>query len=398
MSTRAPLLATVAVLALFAGVTGIQLAYTLAYTLGLLLLVAWLWARLVSRRLRVERESPEGSFSVGEPFAERFTVRNGSALPIAYCEVRDGSRLPGYAPGRACALKPGEAVSWSARGAFAERGRHHFGPLEAQVGDPFGLFPRTVRAGAQRSVLVHPALHPVEEIAPVWGGSSGGDSRHGRVHDVPPDVATVREYQPSDGQSRIHWASTARTGRLMSRSYDTHNRADLLVVLDLHSGIHAGRGADSSLEYAVSVAASICSASLRRGQAVGLVTNDLNCTAFGAGRGEAQRLRLLDYLAEARDNGDVSLAETIVRHSRGWRGRGGLVVVTGSHDPSWVDNLLDAGVRGQRHLAVLVDPVSFGAPGTLMKVNAAWRVALDWWLIHRGDQLGAPHATLTAAR
>ncbi|MDQ6748332.1 MAG: hypothetical protein M3010_09555, partial [Candidatus Dormibacteraeota bacterium] len=148
MSTRAPLLATVAVLALFAGVTGIKLAYTLAYTLGLLLLVAWFWARLVSRRLRVVRESPEGSFSVGEPFSERFTVRNGSALPIAYCEVRDGGRLPGYAPGRACALRPGGEVSWTARGAFAERGRHRFGPLEAQVGDPFGLFPRTVSVGA----------------------------------------------------------------------------------------------------------------------------------------------------------------------------------------------------------------------------------------------------------
>jgi hypothetical protein len=53
-----------------------------------------------------------------------------------------------------------------------------------------------------------------------------------------------------------------------------------------------------------------------------------------------------------------------------------------------VEALLDLGVRGQRHLAVFVEPTSFGAPGAPLRIPAAWRLALDWWQVRRGDELG----------
>lgn len=388
MSARAPLVTCIAVLAFFAGITGVRLAYTLAYVLFFLLVVAWVWSRLCARRLRVERASPQGSFMVGEPFTERFVVTNRSSLPVPYCEIHDGTRLPGYAPGRAFALPGGGSVTWTTRGVFARRGEYAFGPLEARVGDPFGLFPRTVQVAPVTSVLVFPQLHAIGELGQLITGHSGvGDGRRGRPVDVPPDVATVREYDPGDGMSRIHWLSTARSGRLMSRIYDTRQSSDLLVLLDLERGHSAGEDPESTVEYGVSIAASICHAALRRGQAVGLVTNDATQAAFGAGRGEAQRLRILNYLARARDDGTTPLAEAIRRHGSAWRGRGGLVVVTSNRGSGWVEALLEVGVRGQRHLAVAVDPSSFGAPGSAMRILPAWRLALDWWLIRRGDDL-----------
>jgi len=48
VTARVPLLACVAVLAFFAGITGIHLAYTLAYVLVLLLAVAYIWSRLLA--------------------------------------------------------------------------------------------------------------------------------------------------------------------------------------------------------------------------------------------------------------------------------------------------------------------------------------------------------------
>jgi uncharacterized protein (DUF58 family) len=174
----------------------------------------------------------------------------------------------------------------------------------------------------------------------------------------------------------------------MSRVFDTGQNADLLVMLDLQRGIHAGSGAESSLEYAVSIAASICHAGLRRAQAVGLVTNDRLGTAIGAGRGETQRLRILEYLAVAADNGFTALADTVRRHGEGWRGRGALIVITSNRNPSWVESLVDVSTPGQRHLCVFVEPTSFGAHGQALRVPAAWRLALDWWLVRRGDVLG----------
>ena len=241
MSSRAPLLAVLIVLSFFAGITGVQLAYTLAYVLLLLLVVAWVWSRILARRLEVHRESPEGAHMVGEAFTERFTLRNRSFLTLPYCEVHDRTRIPGYAPGRACALNPGGAVAWTARGVFTQRGKLAFGPLEIRLGDPFGLFPKRVRVAERGTVTVYPAIHQVDAVLrPVWTGGSFGDVAHGRGLDVPPDISSVRDHSPDDGLSRIHWPSTARAGRLISRLYESQQSSDVMVILDLGRGIHFG--------------------------------------------------------------------------------------------------------------------------------------------------------------
>ena len=226
MTARVPLIACVAVLAFFAGITGVRLAYTLAYVLVLLLAVAYVWSRLLARKLRVTRESPQGSFMMGEPFQETFTVKNESGLRLPYCEVRDGTKLPGYAPGRAFALAAGGTVTWTARGMFNLRGVHHFGPLEARLGDPFGLFPRRIRVAPENEVVVYPAIHALLHSVPQWSGNGVAEAHRGQPVDVPPDVSTIRDYAPTDGLSRIHWASTARTGRLISRTFDTRLQYD----------------------------------------------------------------------------------------------------------------------------------------------------------------------------
>lgn len=398
MSGKAPLVACIAVLAFFAGITGVRLAYTLAYVLAFMLLVAYLWSRMVTRRVSVTRESPSGVFMVGEPFSERFTVTNRGLLPIAYCEVRDATSLPGYLSSRALSLGGGATATWTTRGIFARRGVYAFGPVQVRLGDPFGLFPRTVRVAPGSSVTVYPAIHAVGEVGPLSAGGSGGDVRRGRPVDMAPEVAAVREYDAADGMGRIHWPSTARAGRLMSRVYDTRQSSDLLVVLDLERGHSAGVAPESSLEYAISLAASICHAGLRRGQAVGLVTNDARHTAIGAGRGEAQRLRLLDYLATADDDGATGLAETVRRHGAAWRGRGGIVAITSRRDQGWIEALIEEGARGVRHLAIVVEPTSFGAAGPPLRVLAAWRLAVDWWLVRRGDDLGVGRRHRAAAQ
>ena len=172
---------------------------------------------------------------------------------------------------------------------------------------------------------------------------------------MPPDISSVRDHAPEDGLSRIHWPSTARAGRLISRLYESRQSSDVMVLLDLARDTHFGEAPESTLEYAVSLAASICHAALARGQAVGLVTNDRLGTAIGPGRGEAQRLRILEFLAVAQNTGRRPIAAAITQHGRGWQGRGGLIVVTSDRDPEWVEALVEVGVRGQRHLAVLVE-------------------------------------------
>ena len=64
------------------------------------------------------------------------------------------------------------------------------------------------------------------------------------------------------------------------------------------------------------------------------------------------------------------------------------MVITANRDPGWVEALVDVATRGQRHLCIFVEPTSFGAPGPALRIPAAWRLALDWWVVRRGDVLG----------
>jgi len=390
MTSRAPVSAVLIVLAVFAGLTGVRLAYTLAYLMLLLMVASFYWSRSLAKRLRVERQSPSGTFSVGDQFEEQFVVRNKSHLPMPYCEVLDRSELRSYHPDRVCGLGAGQAVGWRARGEFERRGRHRFGPLIARVGDPFGLFPRNVRVAAASDVVVFPTIHHLDDSVASWAGGSFDATTGGQPHDRPPDASGVRLYQSGDPLNRVHWLSSARTGNLMSRTFDTRQSSDQLIVLDLEYGIHAGVAPESSLEYAISICASLVHSAVRAGKAVGLVTNDRAGTVIGAGRGEAQRLRILEFLALAQADGYMPISHLVEQHGRMWKGRGGITVITASQKTDWVESLVDVGSRGQRHLAVVVDPTSFGAPGAPVRVPTAWRLAANWWVVRSGDALSTP--------
>ena len=383
---RLPLITALSLLLLFAYITGIRLAYSLFYALALLFVVSYIWSRLATDSLRIERISPEGQFQVGDEFEERFLVENRSWLPVAFVELTDFSNLPGYDPGRVFSLKGRKVRRWTSRGRFKQRGLFTFGPVELRYGDPFGLFPRTMRIKGTRSVVVYPVIRPVGYLEALAPSVAGEEHIRGRVLDLPPNVTTIREHIPTDSVKRIHWPSSARLGRLMSRSFETREGGDAWLVLDLQKGVHVGSGPESTLEYAISLAASLADAGLRRGGAVGLVSNDAMSTVIESGRGEHQRNRLLEHLTLAQADGTISLASLLDSQRSQLRARGGLVIVTASTDQAWVEALLDLGGLAGRSLVVYLDPRGFGGRESLT-IAPRWRQALNWWVVQGPDDL-----------
>ena len=281
---RLPLVTALTLLFFFAYVTGVRLAYSLLYALILLFVVSYLWSRLAADNLVVERASPEGQFQVGDAFEESFVIQNRSWIPVPLIEMTDFSNLPGYNPGRVFSLKGRRARRWTSRGRFKQRGLFTFGPVELRYGDPFGLFTRTLRIAGSQSVVVYPVVRPVGGLDALAPSTAGDEQLRGRVLDIPPNATTIREYVPTDSVKRIHWASSARLGRLMSRSFETREGGDAWIVLDLQASVHAGEAPESTLEYAMSLAASITDAALRRGSAIGLVGNDSHLSVIEAAR------------------------------------------------------------------------------------------------------------------
>jgi len=384
---RLPLVTALALLFFFAYVTGVRLAYSLLYALVLLFVVSYLWSRLAADNLIVERTSPEGQYQVGDPFEESFVIQNRSWIPVPLIELTDFSNLPGYNPGRVFSLKGRRARRWTSRGRFKQRGLFTFGPVELRYGDPFGLFTRTLRITGSRSVVVYPVVRPVGGLDALAPSTAGDEQLRGRVLDIPPNATTIREYVPTDSVKQIHWASSARLGRLMSRSFETREGGDAWIVLDLQASVHAGEAPESTLEYAMSLAASITDASLRRGSAIGLVSNDSRLSVIEAARGDQQRKKLFEHFTLAQADGTVSLATLLTSQRQQWRHRGGLVVITPSADAHWVEALLDLGVRGHRSLVVYLDPRGFGGSQPTLASAGRWRQALNWWMVGGPEDL-----------
>ena len=111
---------------------------------------------------------------------------------------------------------------------------------------------------------------PPIPLGGAWTGS--GDNRPRAFAIGSAEDVTVREYRRGDDLRRVHWRSSARIGELMVRREEQPWQSRATLFLDNRLRAHRGQGIASSLEAAVSAAASIAVHLGQRGFTVRLVT------------------------------------------------------------------------------------------------------------------------------
>ncbi len=145
------------------------------------------------------------------------------------------------------------------------RGKFTIGPMKVRLSDPFGMVELDRNFQTTSSLVVTPRVHelPVVPLSGAWTGS--GDNRPRSFASGSAEDVTVREYRRGDDLRRVHWRSSAHAGDLMVRREEQPWQSRATLFLDNRAGSHRGAGAGSSLEYAVSLAASIGTHLIRRG-------------------------------------------------------------------------------------------------------------------------------------
>ncbi len=88
------------------------------------------------------------------------------------------------------------------------------------------------------------------------------------------ELLELREYQPGDPPKSIAWKVSARREQLMTRQYESEVPVRVTIFLDGHAPARSGAFGNRPIDQLNSLAASICSAALRSGDAVGLVRID----------------------------------------------------------------------------------------------------------------------------
>ena len=267
---------------LAAGVTAIICAVVLGQSsltrvgvlvLSLPLVTAVLLARSRYRLALVRTVTPQ-LVAAGQPARVDLTLTNEGRTPNGVLLLEDhvpyvlGTRprfvLGGIGPGWR------RHVSYQVRSDV--RGRFEIGPMTVRVGDPFGLIELGRAFQTTVPLVVTPRTVPLPTI-PLGGAWTGsGDNRPRAFATGSAEDVTVREYRRGDDLRRVHWRSSARVGELMVRREEQPWQSRATLFLDNRLRAHRGQGVASSLEAAVSAAASVAVHLSHRGFTVRLVT------------------------------------------------------------------------------------------------------------------------------
>ncbi|MBV9358060.1 MAG: DUF58 domain-containing protein [Chloroflexi bacterium] len=369
--------------------------WIVVYVLGLLLVLSFGWAQLNVSGLELRRRHRGSRLTVGDVLSEQAVLeaRPGLTqwLPRLWLELHDRTDLPGHQLDRVLTLGPVGHRVWELRSTLIQRGRFTLGPVAVTSGDPFGLFRASRELSQGSSIVVYPRAVDLAGFGRVPGQLPGGALQGARVPFTTPNVASVREYRVGDAFSRIHWPTTARTGRLMVREFELDPSADIWIVLDLARDVQAGAGAESTEEYGVTATASLAKLFLDQGRSVGLVSQQVT---LPADRGPRQLERMLEVLAVVRATSHLPVETLLAAETSRFARSSTLVVVTPSVSESWAAFCQALAGRAISAVAVLIEAATFGtAPSTLLLVSSLAAAHMPTYLVKRGERLD--HALTT---
>lgn len=312
---------------------------------------------IVAKGLRISRSVDREALPSGERAVVTVRVTgwpvSNHVLGILDWEVRPG--LPQAA--RSEVRRP----SWLGSEIRAEflvsglpRGEHRFGPPGVAIADPFGLARLRRAVATDATVLILARTVPI--AVPFWeSGAARRAGQHAGQLRGRAELGGIRDYEPGDPLSLIHWAQTARRGRLQTKELhgESGRGAALLVLLDARADPGNGGPPDGPFEVAVSAAASLVATCAARGDAVGLEHTSARPVALPIGTPPGTLER---ELALVRDDGaqavSFALRTAIGRHEAVRT----LVLVTAAGDRGLAAAASQARSAGVSLAAVLVGP------------------------------------------
>lgn len=381
--------ATAAVCVLIGLATGFWLLFRVAYAAGIAIPLLYLWTRSMADGLEVEVTRRSHRVTQGQHLEGQVLVRSRSLLPKIWLEVEDPSSVPGHSSHRVITLGSRGVTAWSYRTPTRVRGVYELGPLTVTAADPFGFFQFRRTFGHVTTVLVYPNAPELPNFYIPPANLPGEGRFRRRTHNVTPNVAGVRPYEPGDSYNRIHWPATARTGEPMVKQFELDPASDIWIVLDLQQSEHAGEGEDGSEEAAVQICASIARHFVNANRSVGLISFGHDLRVDEPDRGANHYTRLLESLALARAVGDVPLSNLLLEESRRFGRHTTVVVVTPSAREDWALTMMSLASRGVKVAAVLLEADTYGASTSTLDVYGTLTAGgVYTYTVKRDDDIG----------
>jgi uncharacterized protein (DUF58 family) len=345
----------------------LQYLYLMAVTLAVLPLASYGLAAFFTARFIATR-THAATISEGRRTPVMLQIGTKSGLPQTALRVADTVPADLAPPGKAKAFEtPFPLDFWDGidgeQTYYIEaqrRGIYTLGPVRLETTDPLGLFVFHASVNSQTEIVVHPEPLFARDRSVGGEGSHGIRERDGKTRKGEGmEFHGVREYQTGDELRRIHWRTTARTGKLAVVEFERAYQQNIVIALDLAGGSNYGTGRETTLEYAIKVAATLADRTLKAGGGVTLITQTTRATVKPReGDPEAARFQLFDILARAKAESDTSLSASLqaARLGEGTH----YAVLTSGGDAQLTAFLANRVLHGDSVIVYFFEPSSFG--------------------------------------
>ncbi len=375
--------------------TGAAVYSRFIYLSLLMSIGGWIWTRWTVSGLRLLRNSRVLRANVGDIFEEHFEVVNGSRVLAPWIEIINQSAIPFASGSRLLTMLMGrQKRTYLARTWLTRRGAFSLGPTRISAGDPFGLFRASKDFAADQKLIVLPLLFEIQSFLFPPGLLPGGQVIRRKSSEITPHAAGVREYVHGDAMKRIHWPTSIRRDQLMVKEFEQDPQAEVWLYLDSQKIVNFekphqfddmpiesllfGRRPKfhlppSTLEYSISITASLAHYFIAQRRAVGFASAGQTFTVHHAERSERQEGKILETLAFVEANGELSIAALVAAQASQLPQGSSAILITPTVRSELLQAVDDLQRRYLRPMVVLLDAGTFGGPDGTDKILISLR-------------------------
>lgn len=290
-----------------------QVAFGFATILLILGVLGVVWPWISMRGVDCLLEFDRTRCRVGQPVVIRIELRNRWPFPLWGLELKKGFMVNEDDPsGVALACLWG----WSTREI-----RWHFEPRQRglyplhtpalETGFPFGLMRSHKDVAFNHDLLVWPQVHPLKGVPETLNQSQPDERYSDRQAGGAGDLLGTRDFRQGDSLRKIHWAQTARHGRLIVTERQASVGTVLRLLPDLRGEVHEINQHHSTLEMTIETVASIAALLHAEHQYAECL---IDGKWYRAGKNEADYRQLMDALARLPAGGLTKDDATRQRH------------------------------------------------------------------------------------
>ncbi len=222
----------------------------------------FLWALFSTRGLTVERSHSQTCLR-GYPLRVLLTISNRFRTHrfalVGYDQFTPAKKGDNLREVALLSLAARSSVAVEYEAVPSKRGRYTIGPFYFYSGDPFGFYRNIRKVNVFTDLVVLPT--PLETQVSYLRSTSQVAKDELSTVGIPgssTEFLGVREYQSGDQLRKVHWASTARLGKLITKQFERNVASTLCVLLVNDDRSAIGREAEHNpLEYSITLVSTL---------------------------------------------------------------------------------------------------------------------------------------------